>query len=151
MGHVYLIGNSKFRWYKIGKSRDAHIRVFDLGVLLPFQISVIEVVRCDAYDYVEKHLHREFAEHRINGEWFHFDPDTVNAVCTAMELRGTPVVGIAGFRNMERDFAPPGKVIKMQLAKDLSDEERMSRRKAAISRRDGRAQCRLCRRRVYVQ
>jgi Meiotically up-regulated gene 113 len=151
MGHVYLIGNSKFHWYKIGKSADARIRVLDLGVLLPFRIEVVEVVRCDAYSFLERRLHQEFAEHRVNGEWFHFDGETLNAVCTMMELLGTPVVGIAGFHNMERDFAPPGKVLKIRIDPDFSDEEREKRKMAAMSRRDGRPHCRLCRRRINLQ
>ena len=143
MGHVYLIGNSKFLWYKIGKSSDARIRVLDLGVLLPFRVEVIEVIRCDAYNFVEKRLHQEFAEHRVNGEWFHFDQDAVNSVCTMMELLGTPVVGIAGFHNMKEDFAPAGKVLKINFKNPEWTAEKL---KEHMTQRHGRSCCRLCRR-----
>ena len=33
-GYVYLIGNSIFGWYKIGKSISPEIRIKDLGILL---------------------------------------------------------------------------------------------------------------------
>ena len=46
-GYVYLIGSSRFGWYKIGKSRSATIRVQTLGILLPFKVEVFAVWMTD--------------------------------------------------------------------------------------------------------
>lgn len=69
-GHIYLIGCQKFHWYKIGKSNDASIRVTELGILLPFRIEVIAVWKVANHHEAERLLHEQFAQKRINGEWF---------------------------------------------------------------------------------
>ena len=72
MGYVYLIGTSVFGWYKIGKSITPEVRIKDLGILLPFKISVICVWKAENHHLLEKTLHELYAKNKINGEWFEF-------------------------------------------------------------------------------
>jgi hypothetical protein len=46
-GYVYLIGNSIFNWYKIGKSVTPEVRIKDLGILLPFKIKVMSIWKAE--------------------------------------------------------------------------------------------------------
>jgi hypothetical protein len=64
-GYVYLIGSSIFKWYKIGKSSRAAIRVTELGILLPFRIEVIAVWKLSNYHAMERDLHEKHAANRI--------------------------------------------------------------------------------------
>ena len=71
-GYVYLIGNSIFGWYKIGKSITPEIRIRDLGILLPFKIDIIGVWGAENHHKLEKALHEIYFDNKINGEWFEF-------------------------------------------------------------------------------
>ena len=72
-GFVYLIGSTRHSWYKIGRASNPRVRVKDLGILLPFELEVFAIWRTVNCIELETYLHRRYAEHRINGEWFHFD------------------------------------------------------------------------------
>lgn len=69
-GWVYLLVCG---WhYKIGKSKNVKSRVSDLQTSSPYKIELVCAVWCDNMASVERELHKEFAEHRTNGEWFDF-------------------------------------------------------------------------------
>jgi hypothetical protein len=138
-GHVYLIGSPKFRWYKIGKSSDATIRIVDLGLLLPFRIEVIAVTRLQAYVHLEGFLHRKYAQCRVNGEWFSFNDAKLRDVIEDMELMGVPTTAMIGFKNIERDVAHDGRFMVVEFKKNepltLPLEERERRKEAAIAKK----------------
>jgi hypothetical protein len=79
-GYVYLIGNERFQWYKIGKSRTPEIRVGNLGVLLPFKVQIFGVWRAQNHSLMESALHEQHATSRINGEWFTFSKQKVKDI-----------------------------------------------------------------------
>jgi len=83
-GHVYLIGSRQFKWYKIGKSSNATIRISDLGILLPFKIEILAVWKSENYHQLERDLHKKYEEHHINGEWFAFSNEQINNILYEM-------------------------------------------------------------------
>ncbi len=119
-GYVYLIGSSTFKWYKIGKSSRAAIRVSELGILLPFRVEVIAVWKLSNYHAVERDLHEKYAANHINGEWFNFTDAEIKAIVDDMFYASTNDAAIE-FTNMEQDYAPEGKIIKFKFKK-MKDE-----------------------------
>ena len=79
-GYVYLIGNDRFHWFKIGKSKTPEVRVTNLGVLLPFKIKIFAVWKAENHHKMETALHEIHADARINGEWFSFSDDRVKSI-----------------------------------------------------------------------
>jgi hypothetical protein len=75
-GYVYLIGSTRFGWYKIGKSVRPDIRLSEIGVLLPFRIDLFAMWGTQNHSLLEGAFHREYAVHHIHGEWFCFDRKT---------------------------------------------------------------------------
>ena len=78
--YVYLIGSYKHKWFKIGRSSNASVRLSDLGILLPFKVHVVAVWKTEAYKALEKKLHEQYADYRINGEWFRFGKGMVKQI-----------------------------------------------------------------------
>ncbi len=72
-GFVYLIGSTRYHWYKIGRACNPRVRVKELGILLPFDLEVFAIWRTVNCVELETYLHRRHAAQRLNGEWFHFD------------------------------------------------------------------------------
>lgn len=140
-GHVYLIGSRKFHWFKIGKSSNATIRVNQLGILLPFPIEVFAVWKTSAPSVLEYQLHQKYAANRINGEWFSFTAEEVNCLIHEMLYASTEVT--AGFSNAVRD-APEGKVLKIEMRADLTNEERERRKQEAIANKRPKTPCPTC-------
>ncbi len=151
-GYVYLIGSPTFKWYKIGKSTNAQIRVTTLGVLLPFRIEVIAVWKTNNPSGLEYSLHERCAESRINGEWFSFTDQEVKAIVEDMLWAQTDV--LPTFSNMERDIGPLGQFIKVKFKTKLpvafvqaiTPEERHERMMKHRAKKIGRPYCRTCRR-----
>jgi hypothetical protein len=77
MGYVYLIGSSKHRWYKIGKTANAEVRVKELRLLLPFRLELVATWQVEHNGHLERWLHKEYKDYRINGEWFFFNPGDI--------------------------------------------------------------------------
>lgn len=82
-GYVYLIGSSRFGWYKIGKSRKVNIRIENIGILLPFRIQIFAVWKSTSHDLVEKLFHEKYADKWINGEWFSLDKKELDKIIDA--------------------------------------------------------------------
>jgi hypothetical protein len=75
-GYVYLI-QSVTGHHKIGRSVNPHNRLKTFGVLLPFEIEYIALIKSDDHIGLERYLHDKFASQRVNGEWFNLDPEDV--------------------------------------------------------------------------
>lgn len=109
-GYVYLIGNSRFHWFKIGKSKTPEVRVAHLGVLLPFKLKVFAIWKAENHHMMESALHQMHADARINGEWFSFSDTRVETIyrsipseaCIFWHLQQTESV-FSNFSNMEKD------------------------------------------------
>ena len=108
-GYVYLIGSSRFGWYKIGQSRTAEIRVQTLGILLPFKIEVFAVWKTEHPVRLEAAMHEKYSEYRINGEWFSFQEyERAKVVSDDPPLHAVKVAGFgATFSNIDKDVLLP--------------------------------------------
>lgn len=73
MGYfIYLMGNFKHEWFKIGITGNPDRRWQEFQNL-PFQVSLLAVVECKSKETaakVEAALHEHYASIRIAGEWF---------------------------------------------------------------------------------
>lgn len=140
MGYVYIIGSTRFGWYKIGKSSTPDIRVRDIGILLPFKLKPIGVWRAINHHTAEQALHEMYSDNRINGEWFEFTPEELLNVENKIphETRVYPGVlteQIDRFSNLEEDTKRKGRVLGLRVQKlrgNFTDEEREAKRVAAI-------------------
>lgn len=74
-GYVYVLGSKQFGWYKIGRSKSATIRVYDIGVLSPFKVELVALWMVSDPVTAELEMHRICEERRINGDWFSYYPD----------------------------------------------------------------------------
>lgn len=77
-GYVYLLQSE--RGYKIGKSKSPGKRVETLGVVLPFPIDTVALIKTPNMGQLELELHNHFADKRINGEWFALTPEDVEYI-----------------------------------------------------------------------
>lgn len=132
-GYVYLIGSRKFHWYKIGRSKLPDLRVKQIGVLLPFKVELIATWFSNADKILERSLHEKYAINCIQGEWFFFDDHRVEQLLREIPFAECKLSKVV-FSNLQRDAAPPGKIIHIRYREDLSDEERERRKQAGIAK-----------------
>ncbi len=67
-GYIYVL-QSEYG-YKIGKTVNLKDRMRLFGVKLPFKFELIITGLVDNYSKTEAELHRQYAEKRLEGEWF---------------------------------------------------------------------------------
>lgn len=130
-GFVYLIGSSTFRWYKIGKSKTPEVRVTDLGVLLPFKITVHAVWKATNHHSMEKLLHSQYQKNQINGEWFEFTKDEVRSLIESIPSEANVFLSeehkLQKFSNVAEDTINGRRVLGPRLQKlrgEFTPEER---------------------------
>lgn len=132
-GFVYLIGSPLYKWYKIGKSSNAAIRVSDLGVLLPFRIEVMAVWKASNHHELETLLHEKYRVHRLNGEWFGFSERQVKALVAEMKMAAVNM--LSTFSNIDKFVQARD---KHRIKKDrpfYTQEYREMRKKESIGKR----------------
>ena len=71
---VYFIQSERGGPVKIGQTRDLKIRLMELQISHPYTLKILHVIE-GAGPSIEKELHREFAKHRLRGEWFEWSED----------------------------------------------------------------------------
>jgi hypothetical protein len=86
-GFVYLLQavfpNDHF---KIGYSIDPASRIETLGVKLPFPIEPIHLIPTNDVRKAEKQMHQQYANKRVNGEWFKLEKSEVWEICRLNSL-----------------------------------------------------------------
>lgn len=108
-GCVYILGSTRFGWYKIGKSRTVSVRVQNLGVLLPFKIEVFAVWATSNPSLLERLFHEKYTENAINGEWFSFSRLVLAEIvddeppCEARRIFPGEATSLARYSNITRD------------------------------------------------
>jgi hypothetical protein len=65
--------------YKIGKSVNADIRQSQLGIVMPYELTLLVSVAVSDMDATEAYFHRFFASSQLRGEWFRFNDKDVRA------------------------------------------------------------------------
>jgi len=92
-GYIYLIqAITPVNHYKIGLSKEPVTRIESMGVKLPFPVETIHIFPTDDMTTTEKTLHENFADRRVNGEWFELDEGDVDYICAIQAVVGGPVV-----------------------------------------------------------
>lgn len=86
-GHVYVIRSPY--GYKIGKTRTLRDRTRLFAVKLPFPIDVVMTGWFADYSAAERHLHRQFAGKRLEGEWFDLNDTDLKVLRTELPMAGT--------------------------------------------------------------
>ncbi|MHC4397531.1 MAG: GIY-YIG nuclease family protein [Planctomycetota bacterium] len=76
-GFVYLMKSGKY--FKIGRSKCAEKREFELKILLPEKLELIHKIKTDDPIGIEKYWHDRFKDKRKGGEWFDLSPNDINA------------------------------------------------------------------------
>jgi len=108
-GYIYLIGSTRFGWYKIGRSRKPDIRIKDLGILLPFKVEAFAVWKTTNAELTEKLFHKKHSAQNINGEWFSFGTAQVagiihgDAPYDALRVYPGQARVFCGFQNVVKD------------------------------------------------
>lgn len=82
LGYVYLIKCGPR--HKIGVTSDMNRRMDQLRGQSPYPLEIVHYAQGHNNSAMESRLHREYAEHRVHGEWFEFGPDQIAAVIEAM-------------------------------------------------------------------
>lgn len=127
-GYVYLIGNSIFGWYKIGKSITPEVRVKDLGILLPFKIKVYGIWKAENHHLMESSLHEIHSKNRINGEWFEFTSEELGRLINSIPAEAQVYLDNTDkFSNIDIDTKASRRVLgvrKEKLRGDFTPEER---------------------------
>jgi hypothetical protein len=78
-GYVYLL-QSPTSAYKIGKTGNPDSRFATFKTALPFEVEYVCVIKTDDMHSLEKELHKQFADKRVNGEWFVLSPNDVEFI-----------------------------------------------------------------------
>ena len=113
-GELYFIGETDLltkketSYVKIGlvrelNDRTSKARASEHQTGNPRQLHVAKVVKAHAISEVENIIHKLYAPHRINGEWFHFTTSELKAaISTAEALANEIGSNIAFFRQAEK-------------------------------------------------
>ena len=135
-GYVYLIGNSIFGWYKIGKSITPEVRIKDLGILLPFKIKVYSVWKAENHHLMESSLHKIHGSNRINGEWFEFTGEELGKLIDSIPPEARIYLDNTDkFSNIDVDMKSSRRILgvrKEKLRGNFTPEEREKRRIESI-------------------
>ena len=82
MGHVYFIKHKNFPPVKIGhtKNEDVMNRVNSFNTSSPFGVEFLGSIKSYDPESIERQIHSELKDLRLNGEWFDIDVDYVSAI-----------------------------------------------------------------------
>jgi hypothetical protein len=71
--------------YKIGKASNLSTRLAGLQAGNPHELNVVAVITTEAYEVLERALHRLYIDQRVHGEWFRLSQSDIE------EIKATPV------------------------------------------------------------
>lgn len=67
--------------HKIGKSVDVPQRNRQIGIALPYELTVVHMVPVQDMDWCETLLHSVYTRGWLRGEWFKLDQDGIDTFC----------------------------------------------------------------------
>lgn len=79
-GYVYVLRQVNGIHYKIGHTNNPTKRKNTFNVKLPFPVEFDVLIKTDDRYSLERQLHQQFADKRVNGEWFALDVDDLEAI-----------------------------------------------------------------------
>lgn len=71
---------------------------------MPFEVSLLTAIEVNNTPYYESWLHRIFAEHRVDGEWFHLDYYSLKAIVEYLKDQQCLDEFIAWYKENEGEF-----------------------------------------------
>lgn len=77
-GYVYLLHAKGTNFYKVGKSIAPDRRLKQVYPKMPFETEMVGYVRTNCMSLLEKSWHWVLSCHRVNGEWFSLEGNTLN-------------------------------------------------------------------------
>lgn len=77
---VYVINAIGTNRYKIGYSKNLNARLKAFRTALPYKIDLVFYVITKHHASLEKHLHIDFKDNRVIGEWFEFENEDISKV-----------------------------------------------------------------------
>jgi hypothetical protein len=83
-GFVYVVEAVNMGFYKIGKTNNVRQRMS--GIKMPFDCRLVHTISSNSPLLTEKHLHKRFADKRVNGEWFKLDAADLAYLCGLSEI-----------------------------------------------------------------
>jgi hypothetical protein len=79
MGFVYLL-KADNGLYKIGQSKVVDDRIKQLGLTLPYELSLVLTIKSEYYKDLEAAFHESLADKRIKGEWFKLNKEDIEFI-----------------------------------------------------------------------
>ena len=79
-GWVYLIRSGRSDYYKIGLAKDPKVRLHQLQVGNPEELSIVHTIECEDVVEVEDGLHNRFVRQHHRGEWYRLSAEDVERV-----------------------------------------------------------------------
>lgn len=79
-GYVYLICMNN-EYYKIGYAADVQARYLSIRSSSPYATKLVHVIATEHMARLERLLHDQFADKRMDGEWFNLASDDVTTIC----------------------------------------------------------------------
>lgn len=76
-GFIYVLKGVGTDTYKIGLSKTPIKRIDRLGVVLPFPIQILTLIKTNHMRRAESYLHQFYAEKKRRGEWFRLNTEDV--------------------------------------------------------------------------
>lgn len=107
-GYVYL-AHSETGGHKIGRSKKPIDRIKLFDTQMPIDVTMVHVIETDDCVYLEKCLHKHFANRRFKGEWFNLFEREIDAI-----------KGVAEWRCHRSSFTFDGSQVSEIAAPDLS-------------------------------
>jgi predicted outer membrane lipoprotein len=80
-GFIYLLSDQQGH-VKIGRTSQLTTRIKQLSTQPPFRLTLICAFRVIDAAFYEHDMHRQFADKRMNGEWFRLTPEDVELILT---------------------------------------------------------------------
>src|SRR5690606_30783108 len=93
MGYVYFLKHKGLSPIKIGmtNSNNVNTRISDYKTASPYGIDLIGVIRTPHPSIVERNIHEELNEFRLNGEWFDISLETANNIILKNKVNVNPM------------------------------------------------------------
>jgi len=83
-GYVYLLHGGGY--FKIGKTIDLSVRNRQIGLQLPFEVTLVHAISTNDIDELERYWHTRFRTKRLNGEWFNLSNEDVSKFSSISEM-----------------------------------------------------------------
>ena len=80
LGYIYFIQRPEGGHVKIGRTRNMQRRLKFFARKLPVKVQPIHVFRTYNYEAIELALHKEYAQFRLQCEWFELPDDAIAAI-----------------------------------------------------------------------